>query len=130
MEAYIPIAVYKLPREKHWLAQALGIESPLVDGRTQAAAKKNLAVVMGHYLDMLKPDDPLDAIEMEWLDMLSAPPQGVDWILVDLSPEAKAAREKRRVPVSTMRQKKPAKLARARNGKHVRVTARSSSSTR
>jgi hypothetical protein len=112
MQAYVPIAVYKLPGDQYWLAQALGLEGPLTDGRTQAEAKKNLALVLGHYLDLLNPDDPLQAIELEWLNTFTAPPKGVDWVVVDLSPEAKAARAKFTVPVKPQK-----KVAKPRSGR-------------
>ncbi len=108
MQAYVPIAVYKLPRDKYWYAQTLGLEGPLTDGKTPAEAKENLALVLPHYLDMLSPDNPLRQIELSWLKMFTAPPKGVDWVVVDFSPKAKAARAKFAAPVKPKANKKTA----------------------
>ncbi len=111
MLVYIPIAVYRLPGDKYWTADALGLMGAVTDGKTPAKARKNLETALGHYIDLLllsPNDDPLLAAEAEYVNMLTAPPEGVDWIAIDLSPAAKAARAKFAVPVKPKANKKTA----------------------
>ena len=105
MQTYVPIAIYRLPGCKQWTADALGLAGATTDGRTQAEARENLELVLGHYVDLLTSDEPIQAIELEYLNELIAPPEGVDWLVVDLSHEARAARAKRRVPLTRSNKK-------------------------
>lgn len=95
MDAYIPIVVYRLPGDENWTAAAIGLEGGMAEGSTPSETKANLTAVLRLYIEMLTPDDPVQAAETEYLSRLTAPPEGVDWIRLPLSrspaPEAVVA---------------------------------------
>ncbi len=84
-QVFIPIVIYRLPGDKKWTAEALGLEGAVTDGKTKAEAKSNLVSVLQHYIAMLDPEDPIQAAELDYLGRLTAPPEGVDWINLPLT---------------------------------------------
>jgi len=108
MQAYVPIAIYRLPGDQKWTASALGLSGATTDGYSQTRARKNLEEALRLYIRTLKPTYPLDSAELDYLKELTAPPEGVEWIAVDLSPAAKAARAKFAAPVKPKANKKTA----------------------
>jgi len=91
MESYIPVVVYKLPKDKKWTAEALGLEGAVTEARTQTQAKKNLESVLQTYVSMLCANDSVQSAELDYLSRLTLPPKGVDWIRLPLV----AAKKKR-----------------------------------
>lgn len=94
METYIPVVIYKLPKDKKWTAEALGLEGAVTEARTQAQAKKNIESVVKTYVSMLCADDSIQSAELDYLSRLTAPPKGVDWIRLPLA-STKKKRPKR-----------------------------------
>ena len=91
MQAYVPIAIYRLPGDRKWTANALGLEGAMTDGDSQAQARENLAEALCLYVAMLKPTSLLDAAELDYLRALTRPPEGVEWIGIELPSKAKRA---------------------------------------
>ena len=90
MKAYIPIATYKLPGDQLWVSTALGIDA-IAEGNSQSEAKDNLAEVLPNYISMLDAEDSLQAAELDYIARLVSPPEGVEWIQLELKPLKVAA---------------------------------------
>lgn len=83
-QVFVPIAIYRLSGDKKWTAEALGFEGAVTDGNSQAEARTNLTSVLQNYLAMLDADDPFQAVELDYLQRLTAPPEGVEWMSLSL----------------------------------------------